>query len=769
MFASGQGLENDPDASLGASKAQKRLAAMYGQSVAFRRSYAKAKAQTATVCNAQSGSLCANSNAEQKATLLMATSPQVFDARSAQQMGGFTAVGAPKSQGDCNTCVAFALLGAAQSAMASVLKKDCTSAVSEQDFYFCKSVSGGPEERTCSSSWAFKPALDSFISLINAKNYPVTEQCMQYDPNNVGCSYDCREILPDLKLGTFTYVKLENPWDMQEHIRNYGSILSGLDLYDDFLPFFESTPMGVYPGHGSKAKLVTRHAIQIVGYDNVQQFWLCKNSYGPGWGSEGFFRVAVGVDGIAAPGSTYGMKFKPFNTPARPMNRLTEVPGKPQCYYYKAKQSDYVSRVAFEWGIPVQQLLMDNLNVILGEPDELLGGKTLSLCNIDSAKPASSPSVTEDDGPGAPMTGTAAVPTITLMSGQVISLPDLFKALNNSCCAPRAVLGDFTPIVRMDNSVGQYYVTADPDCKTAAIESVAYPAMFEAINLCGKCAGGKCPIVDGGLNLVLPQDWCVDNNNTADPSVVCSTQASVCDAGYSGKCIPLPEDAKQPVPASDGPSMTLQSGMVVSFNAVAQLYPGQCCLPRSILNEYTPILRLDNSDGKVFVSNDPACSTPITSNYYPAMFEYMYVCTESCPPGGCLKDRQQAAPEGSSSPTSSGGNGGGSGDGGGGGGGGGAVAVAISITIVVDGGVTLVRPGSSCDPYDYVDSACWGVAPYCSYAGVCIGIPHYNDAFSSNSWGPDWDYYCPVWWRPLPPVYKPIWWKHKPQVSGPAG
>lgn len=87
---------------------------------------------------------------------------------------------------------------------------------------------------------------------------------------------------------------------------------------------------------------------------------------------------------------------------------------------------------------------------------------------------------------------------MTLMSGQVIALKELYKATNWTCCIPRSTLGDYTPIVRMDDSKGQYYVTADPDCKTDPIPSSSYPANFEAIWACGKCDGGKCPQVDGG-------------------------------------------------------------------------------------------------------------------------------------------------------------------------------------------------------------------------------------------------------------------------------
>ena len=87
---------------------------------------------------------------------------------------------------------------------------------------------------------------------------------------------------------------------------------------------------------------------------------------------------------------------------------------------------------------------------------------------------------------------------MTLMSGQVIALNELYKASNGKCCIPRSTLGDYTPIVRMDGSQGKYYVTSDPDCKTGPLLSTSYPINYEAIWMCGKCEGGKCPTVDGG-------------------------------------------------------------------------------------------------------------------------------------------------------------------------------------------------------------------------------------------------------------------------------
>lgn len=84
------------------------------------------------------------------------------------------------------------------------------------------------------------------------------------------------------------------------------------------------------------------------------------------------------------------------------------------------------------------------------------------------------------------------------MSGQVVALNELYQAAKSSCCIPQSTLGDYTPIVRMDDSGGRFYVTADPDCKAEAISSQSYPATYRAIWACGKCQGGKCPTVDGG-------------------------------------------------------------------------------------------------------------------------------------------------------------------------------------------------------------------------------------------------------------------------------
>lgn len=60
--------------------------------------------------------------------------------------------------------------------------------------------------------------------------------------------------------------------------------------------FFFNNPnnrIGVYhyDGHSSFEK---GHAVVIVSYDETNQYWLCKNSWGDAWADSGYFRIGYG-------------------------------------------------------------------------------------------------------------------------------------------------------------------------------------------------------------------------------------------------------------------------------------------------------------------------------------------------------------------------------------------------------------------------------------------------------------------------------------------
>jgi uncharacterized protein (UPF0297 family) len=50
--------------------------------------------------------------------------------------------------------------------------------------------------------------------------------------------------------------------------------------------------------HHVSGQEVGLHNVVVVGYSEAEQYWICKNSWGTGWGEQGFFRIAYGEGGI---------------------------------------------------------------------------------------------------------------------------------------------------------------------------------------------------------------------------------------------------------------------------------------------------------------------------------------------------------------------------------------------------------------------------------------------------------------------------------------
>ena len=119
--------------------------------------------------------------------------------------------------------------------------------------FFCKSKDAG-EQRTCSSTWTLLGGIQALVALQQRGTYPVLESCCPYAPSTMGavaCTYECSSTDPSLKLGVFSYIKLDSYWLAQQHIRQHGAALASVDIFSDFFPFFKATPSGIYPGPGA--------------------------------------------------------------------------------------------------------------------------------------------------------------------------------------------------------------------------------------------------------------------------------------------------------------------------------------------------------------------------------------------------------------------------------------------------------------------------------------------------------------------------------------
>jgi hypothetical protein len=73
---------------------------------------------------------------------------------------------------------------------------------------------------------------------------------------------------------------------MKTWLSTRGPLSSCFNVYNDFFAYAG----GVY--HHVTGGPVGGHCISVVGYDEAAQCWICKNSWGTGWGEGGFFRIS---------------------------------------------------------------------------------------------------------------------------------------------------------------------------------------------------------------------------------------------------------------------------------------------------------------------------------------------------------------------------------------------------------------------------------------------------------------------------------------------
>jgi len=103
----------------------------------------------------------------------------------------------------------------------------------------------------------------------------VTETCQPYEADDTVACHDCPEV--HQFIGDWTYI-YENVESLKRAIYYYGPISAAFEVYSDF-SYYTS---GVYEHVSGYYR--GGHAIVIVGWDDADQAWICKNSWGTNWG-----------------------------------------------------------------------------------------------------------------------------------------------------------------------------------------------------------------------------------------------------------------------------------------------------------------------------------------------------------------------------------------------------------------------------------------------------------------------------------------------------
>lgn len=214
------------------------------------------------------------------------TYPPKHDWRSHQGASYITSV---KDQNPCGSCVAFGACAAVEG-MLRIEREDPSLEVdlAEAHLFFCVARSQG---RRCSGDnggWWPADALDAVRG-----DGVADEACYPY----VGQDQDCTGLCSDWQSRATTIKAWHEITDlgvMKEWLSSRGPLVGTMTVYEDFVRYYKG---GVY--RYVAGPLGGGHCICIVGYDDEQQCWIGKNSWGDtGWGEGGFFRIAYGECGI---------------------------------------------------------------------------------------------------------------------------------------------------------------------------------------------------------------------------------------------------------------------------------------------------------------------------------------------------------------------------------------------------------------------------------------------------------------------------------------
>jgi len=167
--------------------------------------------------------------------------------------------------------------------------KDANLQLSPQQIMSCDKKSRGCKGGGIDYVWPY---------IENRGLYP--EKCFAYQGmggKDVPCKTDCGEAD---KHKAISHCVMGNVKQLKREIETNGPVVAPLYLFDDFLTYksgvYSTTESGkpIHSWHATQRNDPNLHAVMVLGWGKHQggEYWLVENSWGNGWGEEGYARIA---------------------------------------------------------------------------------------------------------------------------------------------------------------------------------------------------------------------------------------------------------------------------------------------------------------------------------------------------------------------------------------------------------------------------------------------------------------------------------------------
>lgn len=215
--------------------------------------------------------------------LFQASIPSSFNWRT---RGGVTPV---RDQGACGSCWAFGTVGSFESA---ILINDMVSEdLSEQMLVSCNLDGWGCSGGLIAHKYHYDTAAeDGRIGAVLESRFPYTatdESC--------GGPYARSYLLDDWRwLGTGPYDLNISDQTIKQAIYTYGPVACAIYAGSAFSAYSG----GIFNTDEVSPSGYGNHCVLLVGWNDAEGYWILKNSYGTGWGEDGFMRIAYGTSGV---------------------------------------------------------------------------------------------------------------------------------------------------------------------------------------------------------------------------------------------------------------------------------------------------------------------------------------------------------------------------------------------------------------------------------------------------------------------------------------